>query len=189
MAGIDPALEEQIRERWAAGDAEGAATATLRGYGPQILGYLSALLRDPGRADDAFSTFSEDLWKGLPGFRGACSFRTWVYKLAWHAAARTAREGGARRNVPLSAVSEIAEEVRSATAPHLRTEVKSAVQKLREHLTADEQTLLILRVDRGLAWNDVAEVMDVDAASARKRFERIKERLTELARAQGIVDS
>lgn len=190
MTGVDIELEERIRERIAAGDIDGATTTALRGYGPQILGYLTAVLRDETRGDEAFATFSEDLWKGLPGFRGASAFRTWAYKLAWHAAARTAREPHRRRNVPLasSAVSAIVQEVRSATAPHLRTEVKSEVQKLREQLTADEQTLLILRVDRALPWEDVAEIMDVDAASARKRFERLKDKLRELARAQGIIE-
>ena len=68
-------------------------------------------------------------------------------------------------------------------------DVKSSIQKLREELSADEQTVLILRVDRGLSWNEVAEVMDVDAASVRKRFERIKEKLRALAKARNIVGS
>jgi RNA polymerase sigma-70 factor, ECF subfamily len=66
--------------------------------------------------------------------------------------------------------------------------MKSEVQKLREQLTADEQTLLILRIDRALPWDDVAEIMDVDAASVRKRFERVKDKLRDLAKAQGLID-
>lgn len=188
MTGIDPALEERLRDLLAKGEVDAATTAALRGYGPQILGYLTAVLRDEGRADDAFSLFAEDLWKGAPSFRGASSFRTWAYKLAFHAASRIARDPKARRAVPLgsSVASEVAQEVRTATAPHLRTDVKSSVQQLRDELTQDEQTLLVLRVDRALSWNDVSDVMEIDAASARKRFERVKEKLKELAKLRGI---
>ena len=67
--------------------------------------------------------------------------------------------------------------------------MKTSIQKLREELTADEQTLLILRVDRGLSWGDVADVMEIESAVVRKRFERIKDKLRELARARGITGS
>jgi RNA polymerase sigma-70 factor (ECF subfamily) len=191
MAGIDPALEDAVRERLTSGDAAAAATTALRGYGPEVLGYLNAVLRDEVRADEAFSAFCEDLWRGLEGFRWASSFRTWVYKLAWHAAVRTAREPFRKRAAPLetTAAGALAQEVRSATAPHLRTEVKTSIQKLRESLTAEEQTLLVLRVDRQLGWKDVADVLEIDAASARKRYERVKEKLRDLAKAHGIGEA
>ena len=38
-----------------AGDARGAATEIVRVLGPQILGYLSATLRDDDAAQDAFA--------------------------------------------------------------------------------------------------------------------------------------
>lgn len=190
MTGIDTDLEVEIRRRLDASDDDGAATAAIRGYGPEILGYLTAILRDEDRADEAFATFSEDLWRGLPAFRADSTFRTWAYKLAWHAAARTAREPFRKKAVAFgtSAVSALAYEIRSATAPHLRTETKTAVQRLRDELKPDEQTLLILRVDRDLAWDEVADIMDLDAATVRKRFERVKDRLRTIARARGLLD-
>ena len=48
--------------------------------------------------------------------------------------------------------------VRTTTALHLRSEVKDQVSRLRERLEPDEQTLLILRVDRALSWREVAHV-------------------------------
>jgi RNA polymerase sigma-70 factor (ECF subfamily) len=65
--------------------------------------------------------------------------------------------------------------------------------KLRESLDHEEQTLLILRVDKGMPWEDVAEVMRADGepatpAALRKRFERLKEKLGRLAREQGLIE-
>ena len=191
MSGADPELETRIGEKLDASDTKAAATLALRGYGPQILGYLVSVLRDDTLADEAFSTFGEDLWTGLSGFRRECSFRTWAYKLAWHAAMRTARDPKRKRQSPLGSTfaSELVAEVRSSTALHLKTETKSAVQELREQLTPDEQTLLVLRIDRDLAWRDVAEVMGENEAAIRKRFERVKDKLRTLAAQRGLLGS
>jgi RNA polymerase sigma-70 factor, ECF subfamily len=74
---------------------------------------------------------------------------------------------------------------------HLRTEIKDKVAALREQLDEEDRTILILRVDRKLAWQDIARVLaeeDISGSEAtkrsaalRKRFERIKERLRKLA--------
>lgn len=191
MAGLDPALEQRIAALLTAGDASGAATAALRGYGAEILGYLTSILRDEDLAGDAFATFSEDLWVGLPAFRRESAFRTWAYKLAWHAAMRLARDPKRKRHAPMasSLASNLAAEIRTATAVHLRTETKTAVQRLREELTPEEQTLLILRIDRGLEWREVAQIVDEEEATLRKRFERVKEKLRKAAEKQGLLGS
>jgi len=187
---VDPLLESRIGEALDAGDIATAATIGVRGYGPQILGYLTAVLRERDLADDAFSVFTEDLWKGLEGFRRGSSFRTWAYKLAYHAALRVLRDPNLRRGVTLgtSLASDLAANVRSETPLHLRTDVKSSVQRLREELSPEEQTLLVLRIDRALEWREVADVMDVEEPAVRKRFERLREKLKKLARERGIVD-
>lgn len=74
---------------------------------------------------------------------------------------------------------------------------------MREKLPADDQALLVLRVDRKMAWRDLAIVMstggylpadsiDEDAlaretARLRKRFERVKSELKRLAKEAGLL--
>jgi RNA polymerase sigma-70 factor (ECF subfamily) len=189
------ALEAQIGHLLEAGDLPSAAVAILRGYGPDILGYLTALARERERADDVFSQFCEDLWRGLPGFRHDASVRTWAYKLAWSAWLRDQRDPYRRRGQPLATeeLSQLAAEVRTTTAQYLKTEAKDAVEKLRERLSPGEQSLLILRIDRGLSWADVARVMStpeehLDASTAAKRYQRVKSRLRKLAEEAGLLD-
>lgn len=177
-----------------AGDLQSAAAAIMRGYGPAILGYLAALARDEDRADDVFSQFSEDLWRGLPAFRRDASVRTWVYKLAWHAWLRQERDAFRRHGRPLMSeeVSRLAAVVRSTTALHLKSEAKDAVARLREQLTPAEQSLLVLRIDRGLPWSEVASVMStpevrLDSATVAKRFQRVKDKLRKLAEDAGLL--
>jgi RNA polymerase sigma-70 factor, ECF subfamily len=188
------ALEADIARLLEAGDDRAATAAIVRGYGPAILGYLAALAREPDRADDAFSQFCEDLWHGLPGFRRDASVRTWVYTLAWHAWLRCERDAFRRRGRAFASdeMSRLAAEVRSTTALHLKSDAKDAVARLREQLTPAEQSLLVLRIDRGLAWSEVASVMStpeelLDAQTVAKRFQRVKSRLRKLAEDAGLL--
>lgn len=196
------AAEERIRARHAAGDLAGATTLAVETYGPEVFGFLHALARDEDVAAEAFSTFAEDLWKGLPRFRWESSLRTWTYALARNALHRVRRDPARRagRLVPLSdvgGVSGLAAAVRSVTSPHLRTEVKDAFARLREELDPDDHALLILRVDRKLSWREIARAMPDEqgddgekrAATLRKRFERAKAQLRELALAHGLLPS
>lgn len=195
------AREREIRARLEAGGARDAAAAAIELYGGEVLGFLHAVARDEDLASEAFSAFSEDLLRGLPGFRWDASLRTWAYALARNALHRLRRDPRrrARNNVPLSNpgadISAIVDQVRTATLPFLRTSVKDELRRLREALDPDDHALLVLRIDRKMSWRDIAraipgeetEEVDRRAATLRKRFERAKTMLRELATARGII--
>jgi len=189
----DPELA--IRARCDANEWERAATLTIEQYGPELLSFLIAMARDQTDGLDAYSQLIEMLWRGLPRFRWQSSLRTWCYATARHAMdhVRRAPHRRAGRQIALSEAPEVAraaEAVRTKTVEYLQTAAKDRVNELRSKLTDEEQMLLVLRVDRGLAWRDVVRVMadeddleDVEivrrAATFRKRFEGIKRRLRE----------
>jgi RNA polymerase sigma-70 factor (ECF subfamily) len=156
-----------------------------------------------GEADAAeiFSQVTEDLWTGLPSFAFRCSMRTWLYVLARHAAARFRRSPWNHhgRRTGDARLDELVERTRSRTQPWFRTDVKDRFSALRESLDPDDRTLLILRVDRRLAWQDVARVTlgsdsPDDATLARevdrlaKRFQLLKEELRRRARAARLLN-
>jgi len=178
------------------GDHAGAATAVVRQYGPQLLGYLCSVLRSEADAGEVFSMFSEDLWRGLPGFRRECPLRVWCYRLAWHAAARFLRDPyrGRGRRLETTELSRIVEEVRSSVFLGRDQARQATLDRLRAGLAPDERTLLVLRLDRGLAWAEVALVLSedkgepVDEAALRKRFERLKDKLAQKAREEGLLE-
>jgi RNA polymerase sigma-70 factor (ECF subfamily) len=196
-------LEKRILTAWEAAEFQQAATISIRSYGPEILGFLVAFTQSRSEADDIFSYFLEDFWRGLPGFEWRCTLRSWAYTLAKHAAYRFfARSRERRGHVPISRVPELAEverEVRTSTAHYLRTTVKTRLRILREQLPMEEQMILTLRIDRNLSWRDIAVIMndngvlsDEDAlttaeATWRKRFERAKDKLKHLAAEEGII--
>ncbi len=187
-------IEDQVRQLLRSGDARGAATLALRHHGPQVLRYLGALLRTESDAADAFSVFAEQVWLGLPGFEWRSSLRTWLFRVARFAALNLRREGWNRLGRPFDTgeATALAEEIRTKSVVRVERQ-RQALEKLREALSDDEQSLLTLRIDQGLSWDEIAGVLcedgeTVEPAALRKRFERLKDRLTEQARQQGLVD-
>lgn len=203
MAESTQDTEKSIRDAFDRGDLEAAATAALELYGDEILSFLAMRVRNTSDAHDAFSMFAEDFWVGLPKFAWRSSVRTWAYMIARNAAARYAAAPHRRpaRNLTLSApgrVSQYVERARSATQLHQQTAVKDRIRALREQLDPDDQMLLVLRIDRSLAWRDLAIAMtgndelddaalDREAVRLRKAFERVKATLKELAQADGLL--
>jgi RNA polymerase sigma-70 factor (ECF subfamily) len=187
-------VEAKVQELLASGDLRGAATAAIQGFGPKVLGYLRSILRDDNDAADAFSHFAEDLWRGIGSYRGEASFKTWAYKLAWCAAMHVRSDTYRRlgRRLESGEASKLAQDLRTRSV--VRDEIqRRGLDKLRATLTPEEQTLLFLRLDQQLEWNDVAEVLSgtgqpVEAATVRKRYERLKTDLARLVREQGLME-
>jgi RNA polymerase sigma-70 factor (ECF subfamily) len=190
--------EQTMRAACAAGDIDRATTDALRRYGPELLGFLVGIHGDYDAAGDAFAMFSEKLWQSMPRFEWKCSLRTWCYRLVRNAAIDLHR-GERRGRVGLSSapeVLELAARVRTETLSVLRSETRTALERLRDELPEDDRALLVLRVDRDLDWRDIALVLDAsedeeslkrEAARLRKRFQLVKERLRTRAREQGLV--
>jgi RNA polymerase sigma-70 factor (ECF subfamily) len=192
--------EQAIREAFEAGNLARAAELTLATYGDELFGFLMARLRSASDAHEVFSMFTEDLWTGLPGFGFRCSVRTWVYILARSATSRylLGPEAHVRRHEGPSELDALVERARTATHVYQRTTIKDRFRLLREQLDDEDQVLLILRVDRGMAWRDLAIAMsgnaELDEASIdresmrlRKAFERVKKELRRIATRDGLL--
>lgn len=198
-------LEREIRQLWEGGELGAAAAVALRGYGPELFGFLVAFHRREADAREVYAAFTERLWRGLPQFGWSCSFRTWAYAIARNASLTYRRDERRRAQslVPLPEGSQLSlpeQAPRSDTASYLKTQRKARVAALREALPEADQELLVLRVDRGLAFSDLARVMSGaeagelseeelrrEAARLRKRFQVIKARLLELGRREGLL--
>jgi len=199
--------EVVISELLAGGDLVGAVTLAIRTYGPEVYGYLHALHRDAGEADEVFSLFTEALWRSLSGREIQCSHRTWAYAVARRTSLGflRAERRRAARFVPWpedTGLSAVAAAVRTETALHLQTEKRNRFAELRASLPEEDQTLLMLRVDRELAWDDLVEVLAEESnvprspevvrrqsARLRKRFQTLKEKLQTMAQEAGLVPS
>lgn len=187
--------ETEARAACAAGHWDRAVTALLGAYGQELLEYLIAVGRSEADGRDAYSRFAERLWRGLPRFRWDTSGRAWCYLVARHALSEIKRASPVRRArhlVPLSESPGLAAADRTRTRTFLRTAARDAFAAARAALSPRDQELLVLRIDRRLAWRDIARILfdgedgpalERRTVALRKRFEDLKTRLRAAVRA------
>jgi len=181
--------ELSLRQACERRDYQSATTIVVESYGGELLAFLVARLRDRSSGEEVLATVFENLWVGLPSFEWQCPLRAWAYRLARNAAndyAKAVPNQAARRVTFSQHPSQhpVEPSRRTTTAPYRRTETKDRVRELRTRLSDDDQMLLVLRVDRGMSFRDLAVAfgecqLDEDelsrqSARLRKRFERIK---------------
>ena len=180
-------IDEAVRQSLSEGNQAGAATLVLEAHGTELLGYLFAVAPTPDVAEELYAELCEHVWRALPSFRFASSIRTWSYTIARNLLRDELRRRRRSKVIAISDAPEVAaraELIRTTTLAFLRTDVKDRLSRIRDELDPDDRTLLILRVDRQLAWRDIAIIM-ADAEGdpgqvvprLRKRFQRLKQRL------------
>lgn len=192
QGGLGPtSVDERVRTLQSAGDTSAAATAAFEALGPAIFALLRTLHAEDDAAD-VFQDWAEDMCAGLPGFRGECTVRTWAYRLAWHASARFHRGAWNRRRTRLRTgmMSRLAASIARTAVPGRRDE---RLEVLLRDLGPEDRMLLLLRLEADLTWEEISEVLrrrgkNVALPALRKRFERLKARLAEIAREKGLLE-
>jgi RNA polymerase sigma factor (sigma-70 family) len=194
-------LDQRVRELLAAGETEEATNEALRVLGPDILGFLYRTFRSDADAEDVFAAVSVRLWRSLERFEWRCSLRSWVHVIARNEAQRFRR--GVRRHeggrVPISELVDLIAAVTATTRTRHQGDRELALARLREELSEEEREILVLRVDRELPWDEIALAFSEDpehctaaeirrlSAALRQRYQSLKKRLAERARAAGLL--
>lgn len=166
----------------------------VEGFGSSVRRYLGTLLPEDD-ADEAYLEFQENVLKGLPSFRWECPLRAWVHRVAFHSASRIWRRPERRLEAPLPSRLSTLGPGSMGPGPGMSGR-HAGLALLRQNLSVEDQTLLTLRVDRDLEWEEIAVVLGeegdgagvVRSAALRKRYERLTRRLREEARRHGLID-
>ena len=190
------ALEAELRAAAEVEDWEQVAALAIRGYGPELLGFLLGERNYDVFAEDVYAEFLMNIWRGLRGFRWESTFRTWAYVVVRNTNSgfngrnkekKTPIRAGRCERLPTRELNRLANEVRANTLLVQQVDAKSRVARIREQLEPDERALLILRVDRDMAWKDVSEIMGEEPNTLAQRYLRLKDKIHKLAKKEGIV--
>ena len=180
------AFDTEVQGLVQTGRERQAADLLLARLSPELRPFLHRLLGDVALADEAHSNTCERLWRGLATFRWECSLRSWSYIIARREAsrcrARHARDG--IQQTTLSKADQVAARAGS-TSRTFSTTRRDQLDSLRASLSDEDRDLVVLRVERGLAWKDIAaafledneaneENIGREAARLRQRFRAIR---------------
>lgn len=185
--------EQTILQFLYQGSFDRAVTMILRGlaelegdekftcYGDEIFGYLVKATGDYVSAQEIFSMFKEDLWKGICTYKPTHTLRSWLYCVARNARNRYYTRDRYREVIPLTTNKAAGLYVSSnSSAVHQAEQKNKLLQVMYSHLTPDERDLLIFRVDREMAWDEIADSLGIESAAARKRYERLKRKIASI---------
>ena len=162
------------------GDSHEARFTRLLGeFGPSLDRLAAAYEAELAERDDLLQDISFALWRALPSFRGECSERTFVYRIA-HNRGLTHR---ARRRLRVTEPLERAEIVadpgadpEQATIRNLtRERLLAAVRRLPE----GSRQVVILSLS-GLGAGEIGEVLGITENNAAVRLSRARRALKDL---------
>ncbi len=162
-------------------DDRGAFGELVRRHQSAVRHFLRHLTRgDAALADDLAQETFLQAWRGLARFRGDANFSTWLLGIA-HNHWRNARRRLARDQptAPLAPEPSIDS---SATESDLRHDLTQALQTL----TADEQLVVHLAYQQGLAHSEIAALLDWPLGSVKTELARSKEKLRPLLAAWNL---
>ena len=139
-----------------------------------------AVLRDEDLAVDATQDAFLKAFRGLDGFRGDAAFRTWLLSIAANEARTLLRRVVRRRETALDDVGPLpARERAPDEAAVLRLEVERARTSL-AGLPEKQRLAVTLRLEEGLSFREVGEVIGSSEGAARVNYFHGVRRLREM---------
>lgn len=175
MADADGDLVERART----GDRN-ALERLVAAHLPEVHALTARILRDRSLAQDAAHDAMVNALGALHRFRGEASFRTWVLRIAVNAARTVARRQTRRREVPLELVADHAENGVDTAARVIAGDEARRAAALLDTLPEKQRLTVSLRVQQGLSYHEIGEVLDCSEGAARVNYHLGVKRLREL---------
>lgn len=151
----------------------------LEAFGPSLDRLAAAYEAEPAERDDLLQEISFALWQALPGFRGECSERTFVYRIA-HNRGLTHR---ARRRIrvtePLDSVEAVADSAPDPEQTLARTLNRERLMAAVRRLPEGARQVVVLSLS-GLAAAEIGEVLGISENNAAVRLSRARRALKDL---------
>lgn len=173
--GVTPQSDDELVRRFATGETA-AFDELVRRYQREVYRIAWRFTRNHGEADDlAQETFCR-AFTGLKGFRGESSVRTWLFRIVSNLSLNAIRSARWTRR-EATEIETLAEQGSpEAVVPPvgaddlIRRERHEELARAVEKLPPKQKATLILRAWEGLAYREIARIMDCTAGTAKANF-------------------
>ncbi len=145
----------------------------LAAHGAELARCCAGYERDPGLQQELQQELHLALWQSLATFRGDCSLRTWVYRVAHNVGARHVQQHAGK--APMLALDEI-EHLPDDRLDPGHTERRLDLQRvlaLVHRLALLDRELMLLYLE-GLDAASIADITGLSARNVATKIHRIK---------------
>jgi len=145
-----------------------------------LLRYLGRSVGDRTIAEDLLQETLIRITRGLPGFEGRASLKTWAFSIATRVAADHFRKPVNRvRIVDVDESASLPNTDRSIDDQFVVDEMNACVRNVVDSLPADYRAALVLHDLEGHTAAETAEICECSVATAKIRIHRARLRLRE----------
>jgi RNA polymerase sigma-70 factor (ECF subfamily) len=171
-------------------------------YHQSIYSVIARTLQNPADAADITQDVFIKVFRGISGFHGESSLRTWMYRIALHESSNQRRwwsrhcrqevtmeaeTGYSADGQPLCIKDTLVDGNESPFDMAAHAEIRSHVEAELRQINEPFRTVLVLRDIEGLAYEEIAEILNVNLGTIKSRLMRgraqLKARLTPFAEA------
>lgn len=158
-------------------ESERRFNALLDAHGPSLRRLAGSYVRDRGEREDLFQEIVIAIWRALPRFRGECSERTFLFRIAHNRClTHVARR---RPAAPFDGHEADAQD------PQPTIEVQLADEQQRERLSSAVRALpigyrqVVTLMLEGLPYREIAQVLGISESNVGVRLNRARQLLKE----------
>jgi RNA polymerase sigma-70 factor (ECF subfamily) len=146
-------------------------------YWDRLYRWLCRLTRDTNQAEDLTQETFLKAFAGLGSFRAGSNFRAWLFRIGHNNFVNQRRSA---RHITLPLSPELAETPIGPVGEAITRETIQAVNEAVRKLAPDFQAPLLLRIDEGLSFQEIAEILQITEETARWRVFKARKKLLDL---------
>ncbi len=188
------AVDEMTALRAAQGGDGDAFRELVEGRRAELHSHCYRMLASSHDADDAVQEALLRAWKGLKGFEGRSSVRTWLFRISTNAALDIAARRG-RREIPVARGTEEWGDEVPWVEPYRSTEIAGDLPEARysaresielafvaalQHLPARQRAVFIWREALGFSAAETADALEMTVAGVNSSLQRARGRVDAL---------
>lgn len=148
-------------------------------FGSSLDRLAAAYEAEPAERDDLLQDISFALWRALPSFRGECSERTFVYRIAHNRGLTHRARRKLRATESLESVEVMADPGADPEQTTIRNLTRERLQAAVRRLPEGARQVVILSLS-GLGAAEIGEVLGITENNAAVRLSRARRALKDL---------
>jgi RNA polymerase sigma-70 factor (ECF subfamily) len=184
--------------------SEEAFAVLIAQYHQPLYSLIARSLNDPADAADITQEVFIKVFRSIRGFHGDASLRTWLYRIALHEASNQRRWWSRHKKQEitidssfesdpdaesshLSLASTLADQSGSPFDHAAQAEVRERVEAALRQIPESFRTVVILREVEGFAYEEIAEILNVNLGTIKSRLTRGRAALRTILNADGAI--